>query len=219
MNAYKSQGDPMKRVTFDSNCIFLLDEKGPKTTFVQQLINFHNQGKITIQVPLIMAYENRLGERHGMSLDRNRDGWRNLESELKRKIKRHGFDPEYLERYAIVVEPELYPSEKLYVAGEETIALFKKVKDIIHPEIDFERMLQETRKENPEAEFAPIWRSAYVDIHVCLNHIISKADILLSDDGDIYGKAKELERCGAGKVLSCSIDDQKILTDCVNPKR
>jgi len=132
----------MKRVTFDSNCIFLLDEKGPKTTFVQQLINYHNQGKITIQVPLIMAYENRLGERHGMSLDRNRDGWRNLESDLKLKIKRHGFDPEYLERYAIVVEPELYPSEKLYVAGEETIALFKKVKDIIRVSRYFSTLLR-----------------------------------------------------------------------------
>src|SRR2546421_4376961 len=137
MNTYKSQGDPMIRITFDSNCIFLLDEKDPKTTFVQQLINYHNQEKIIIQIPLIMAYENRLGERHGISLDRNRDGWRNLESELKRKIKRHGFDPVYLPRFAVVVEPELYPSENLYVAGEETIALFKQVKDIIHPEIDF----------------------------------------------------------------------------------
>jgi hypothetical protein len=205
----------MKRVTFDSNCIFLLDEMDPRTTFVQELIHYHNQKKITLQIPLIMAYENRLGERHGMSLDRYTDSWRNLESELKRKIKRHGFDPEYLPRYAIVVEPELYPSENLYVAGEETIALFKKVTGIIHPEIDFERMLQEARKENPEAEFAPDWRRAYIDIHVCINHIISNADILLSNDEDIYGKAKELERCGARMVLSCSIDDQKILREVI----
>ena len=80
MNVYKSQGDPMKRVTFDSNCIFLLDEIDPRTTFVQELINYHNHKKITIQIPLIMVYENRLGERHGMSLDRYRDSWRNLEN-------------------------------------------------------------------------------------------------------------------------------------------
>ena len=55
----------MRRITFDSNCIFLLDEKDLKTTFVQHLMNYHNQGKIIIQIPLIMAYENRLGERRG----------------------------------------------------------------------------------------------------------------------------------------------------------
>ena len=207
----------MIRITFDSNCIFLLDEKDLKTTFVQHLMNYHNQGKITIQIPLIMAYENRLGERRGMSLDRYRDGGRNLERELREKIKDHGFDrdPEYLPRYAIVLEPELYPSENLYAAGEETIALFKKVTDIIHPEINFEKMLQEARKKIPEAEFAPAWRRAYIDIHICLNHIISNADFLLSNDEDIYGKAKELERCGARRVLSCSIDDQKILREAI----
>ena len=204
-------------ITFDSNCIFLLDEKDPRTTFVHQLINYHNQGKIAIQIPLIMAYENRLGGRRGMPLDRYIDGRRNLERELRHKIKGHGFDrdPEYLPRYAIVLEPELYPSEHLYAVGEETIALFKKVKDIIHPEIDFERMLHEARKETPEAEFAPAWRRAYIDIHICLNHIISNADFLLSNDEDIYGKAKELERCGARRVLNCSIDDQKNLLEAI----
>ena len=210
----------MIRITFDSNCIFLLDEEERETTFVQDLVKYHNQGKITIQVPLITVYENRpgAGERRGMPLDRYSDSWVNLESVLRRENKRRGFtrEPAYLPRYAIMVEPELYPSENLCVAGEETIALFKKVKDIIHPEIDFERMLQETQKENPEAEFAPAWRGAYVDIHVCLNHIISNADFLLSKDKDIYGKAKELEHCGARWVLSFSVDDQKILRDAIN---
>ncbi len=211
----------MIRITFDSNCIFLLDEKGLKTTFVQHLVEYHNQGKVTIQIPLIMAYENRLGERRGMPLDRYRDGWRNLERELRQNIKDHGFDrePAYLPRYAIVLEPELYPGENLYPAGEETTALFKKVQDIIHPDINFERMLQEARKKIPEAEFAPTWRRAYIDIHICLNHIISNADFLLSNDEDIYGKAKELERCGARGVLSYSIADQKILRDAIDGLR
>jgi hypothetical protein len=215
------KGDPMIRITFDSNCIFLLDENGPKTTFVHHLINYHNQGKITIQIPLIMAYENRLGERRGMPLDRYRDAWRNLERDLRQKIEDHGFnrEPDYLPRYALVLEPELYPGENLYPTGEETIALFKKVQDIIHPDLNFERMLQSARKKFPEAEFAPSWRRAYIDIHICLNHIISNADFLLSNDEDIYGKAKELERCGARRVLICSIDDQKILKDAIEGVR
>jgi len=208
------------RITFDSNCIFLLDEKERETTFVQDLVKYHNQGKITIQVPLITAYENRpgAGERRGMPLDRYRDGRRNLERELRQRNKDRGFDPEpaYLPRYAIVLEPELYPGENLYPVGEETIALFNKVQEIIHPDINFDRMLQAARKKFPEAEFAPAWKRAYMDIHICLNHIISNADFLLSKDEDIYGKAKELERCGARRVLSFSIDDQKILRDAIN---
>jgi hypothetical protein len=39
----------MLRVTLDSNCVFVLDEKGPKTAFMQQfvrqLINLHKQRK------------------------------------------------------------------------------------------------------------------------------------------------------------------------------
>jgi hypothetical protein len=207
----------MIRITFDSNCIFLLDEQGLKTTFVQHLVKYHNQGKITIQIPLIMAYENRLGERRGVPLDRYSDGWRNLERDLRQRVKDRGFDrePDYLPRYALVLEPELYPGENLYPAGEETIALFTKVQGIIHPDINFERMLQASRAKFPEAIFAPKWRSAYSDIHICLNHIISNADFLLSNDKHIHGKAKELERCGARRVLSCSIDDQKILREAL----
>jgi len=206
------------RITFDSNCIFLLDEDERETTFVQDLIRYHNQGKITIQVPLITAFENRRRERRGMPLDRYRDSWRNLEWELRQRNKDRGFDrePAYLPRYAIVLEPELYPGENLCPVGEETIALFNKVQEIIHPDINFERMLQVARKKFPEAEFAPAWRRAYMDIHICLNHIISNADFLLSKDKDIYGKAKELERCGARWVLSFSVDDQKILIDAIN---
>jgi hypothetical protein len=208
------------RITFDSNCVFLLDEQGQKTAFVQDLVKYHNQGKITIQVPLITALENRLGagERRGMPLDRYRDSWRNLESVLRRENKRRGFtrEPAYLPRYAIVPEPELYPGENLYPVGEETIALFNKVQEIIHPDINFERMLQAARKKFPEAEFAPAWKRDYMDIHICLNHIISNADFLLSDDAHIYGKARELERCGARRVLSFSADDQKFLIDAIN---
>ncbi len=157
-------------------------------------------------------------ERRGMPLDRYRDSWRNLERELRQRNKDRGFDrePAYLPRYAIVLEPELYPGENLYPVGEKTIALFNKVQEIIHPDINFERMLQVARKKFPEAEFAPAWRRAYMDIHICLNHIISNADYLLSKDEDIYGKAKELERCGARRVLSFSVDDQKILIDAIN---
>ena len=151
----------MIRITFDSNCIFLLDEQGLKTTFVQHLVKYHNQGKITIQIPLIMAYENRLGERRGVPLDRYSDGWRNLERDLRQRVKDRGFDrePDYLPRYALVLEPELYSGENLYPAGEETIALFTKVQDIIHPDINFERMLQAARKKFPEAVFASDWIS------------------------------------------------------------
>jgi len=195
-----------------------MSEKGLKTSFVQRLINYHNQGKVSIQIPLITAYENRLGERRGMPLDRYRDGWRNLERELRRKIKSHGFnrDPDYLPRYALVLEPELYPGENLYPVGKDKIDLFQKVQTIIHPDINFERMLQEARQKIPETEFAPAWKRAYIDIHICLNHIISNADFLLSNDEDIYGKAKELKRCGARGVLSFSIDDQKILSESID---
>jgi len=204
---------PMIRVTLDSNCVFVLDEKDPKTAFVQQfvrqLVNLHKQRKIEIQIPLMLAYENRLGERHGIPLDKYKDNWRNLERELQQKIKTHGFDPLYLHRLAIMPEPELYPGSNLFPAGKDTIALFEEIRDIVHPEIDFDRMLEEAQKKDPEVVFAPDWKSAYIDILICLSHIISKAAILVSNDEDIYGKAKELERCGARTVLSCSAQDQK----------
>lgn len=147
----------MIKVTLDSNCVFVLDEKDPKTAFMQQfvrqLINLHKQRKIEIQIPSIMAYENRLGEKHGIPLDKYKDSWRNLERELRQKIKGHGFEPCYLPRLAIMPEPELYPSSNLFPAGKDIIALFEEIKDIIHPKIDFDRMLEEAQKKDSEVVF------------------------------------------------------------------
>jgi hypothetical protein len=216
---------PMIKVTLDSNCVFVLNEKDQKKAasvqqFVRRLINLHKQRKIEIQISLMTAFENRLGERRGISLDKYKDSRRNLERELQQKIEIHGFNPFYLYRLAIMPEPELYPGPNLFPAGKDTIALFEKIRDIVHPEIDFDGMLEEAQKKDPEVVFAPEWKSAYIDILICLSHIISKADILVSKDKHIYGKAKELERCGAGMVLSCSAQDQKRFDEFLkNPSR
>lgn len=168
-----------------------------------------------------MAYEKRCGEPEGVPLDRYRDCWRNLEGQLQQSIKDHGFsrEPTYLPRYAIVLEPELYPSDDLLPAGEETVALFTEVQGIIHSGINFEEMLQAAQNKIPDAIFSPKWKGAYIDIHICVNHISSKADFLLSDDKHIYGKVKELECCGARRILSFSTNDQKILREAIEGVR
>lgn len=164
-----------------------------------------------------MGYENRCGKPKGIPLHIYNDSWLELESVLRRRIKDHGFsrEPTYLPRYSFVLEPELYPSEYLFPAGKETVALFTEVQSIIHPDINFEEMLQAAQNKNPDTAFSPDWKSAYNDIHICVNHISSKADFLLSNDEDIYGKAKELERCGTRRILSFSTNDQKILREAI----
>lgn len=195
----------MKKVTLDSSCIYALSEDSDKTKFVQELVELHQQGKIIIQIPLTAAYENRRGKPKGKALINE-----NLEKTFIEKIKTLGLDDAvYLLRPALLGDRLLYPSENLVPAGNQTAILCKEITNIIHPGLDSDKLLEEYQKKYPDADFSPVWNNQYRDVLIPLCHIISQGDVLISDDKHIYKKAKELERLGAGTVISCNEDAQK----------
>ena len=195
------------KVTLDSNCRYALLENTAQTVFVQELLDLQKQGKITLQIPLIATYENRRGQTKGALPV----GKENSEEEFRGETKALGLNNVvYLPRPALLGDPQLFPSPDLFPVGNDLVAKYKEISDLIHLGLDAEKMLKEDQKTNPTAAFSPRWNNQYRDVLMLLCHIMSKGDVFVSNDKKIYNKAEELKRLGAGVVISCKADGRKI---------
>lgn len=171
------------KVTLDRNCIVALDreeeKEGEQAQFVKNvLIPLHHQGKITIQIPLSMAYDNMRAVATSS----------NEEEEFKKWLGRLGLSSVViLPRIAIVPESKLYPSNQLYPSNEEDVELYLRIINVLFPNI---------RPENPN------WSRRYYDVLVCFAHKKYGGDILITNDNHILRKIDKLKKCGVEGIMS-----------------
>lgn len=182
----------MTNVTLDTNCIIDLEEASPTATYIRQLIQMHNDGRINLRVVAISASERKPDGTYASNF-----------AEFQQKIAAVGLGQ------TDVLKPIGYFGISYWDwclwANEKMLGLEQKVHEILFPEIEFSyKEFCKKRGLDPDnGTMDRRWRNAKCDVLALWSHIWHGDGIFVTSDDNFHKEAKksDLVALSAGEIM------------------
>lgn len=170
----------MLKVTFDNNAILDLELENERTPHILELIEFHKQGYIRLQISKVGASEKRKASEGG--------GYRETFDEFESKLKLLPLPKDVEQLYPPAIWGMMYWGQSLY-CGEEEKQQLTELWEILFPNA------------NPELSN---YRNKACDVLTLYSHIKQGGNIFVTSDKRFLSceRKEKLITKGAGKILS-----------------
>lgn len=179
----------MQKITFDTNILIDIEEKREGYEDILKIIELHNNKKITISIPAIIASE-KLIEKNKIT---NFNIFKNYITNLDFK----DID---------ILKPLCYPGlaflDYCVLAGKTTIELDHKIHRILFPEIELEHTDYCLKRNLTNDHIYREWKNAKVDVLIMWCHIFYGNDIFITRDNNFKKHIKELSEIANINIMT-----------------
>lgn len=198
------------KVTLDNNCIIALDTNDDNAPYIQELINLHENEKITLRLATISASERQRGGRYASHF-----------AEFQARVVQLGLakvetldDPSLLLQHPGVYGMS-YWGQAIY-GDDGMVDLERRIHAILFPDIEFDYSAYCLKHgldvNNPDID--KNWRNKRCDVLGLWSHIQYKGDIFVTADKHFLAETKrpQLVALGAGDILAPKDTVEKLMS-------
>jgi hypothetical protein len=181
------------KVTFDTNCIIDIEQRGIPYLDLLTLVQLHNDQKINLRVVAISASERMPGGLYALNF-----------AEFQRKIAAAGL--ENAEILPAIGYFDITFFDRCVAANDEMVNFERRLHEILFPQIEFYYGdFCKARGIDPNITPANSkWRNAKCDVLALWSHITYDGDIFVTSDNNFLKQTKKpaLIALGAGDILT-----------------